>query len=102
MTINERCVPSTEFEWKRVKKVKLPPGGGRAAAGGTTIAEEGASPTERRQPKGTQWLAVTYLGGAQCRYRLQIGKHVVWLDGGMTLHDALSAVRDARPKGKRD
>lgn len=82
---------STTIAGKTEKVSKLPPGGGRAGAAGTTSprrASEASDPP--RYPKGTQWVAVTYVGGSDPKYRLQIGKRVRWVSGLLTLHDAIS------------
>lgn len=84
---------STTIAGSIAKKAKLPPGGGRAAAGGTARARRGSAATDPLTlPKGTQWLAVTYVGGSDPKYRLQVGKRVRWVSGLLTLHDAVSCV----------
>lgn len=72
---------------------KLPPGGGRAAAGGTPGRRRGSGATDPAvTPKGSVHVTVTYLGGGNLRYRLQVGKRVRFVEGLLTLHDALSCV----------
>ena len=90
LTLDNGCDTSTVFLWKKVKKSKLPPGGGRAAAGGTSGPKSPASERDSAaMPKGTQWLAVTYLGGSQCKYRVQFGKEVRYVEGFIQLVDVM-------------
>lgn len=103
MTVNDGCDTSTIFEWKRIKKSETPPRRGRAAAGGSITAPGTAEGGEQRtQPKGTKWVAVTYLGGPECRYRLQCGKEVRYVSGVLALVDVLSFLREEkRPRRGR-
>lgn len=75
------------------KVSEAPPRRGRAAGGGTiSRGTPKAGPTTGKLPKGTVWVAITYLGGPNCRYRLQIGKVVRYVEGLQCLHDAVSCV----------
>lgn len=95
MTIPERCDTSTTVAGFTEKLSKLPPGGGRAAAGGSAKPKRAKGLADpAKTPRGTVWVAVTYLGGANLRYRVQMGKTVRFVTGLHALHDVLTALAD--------
>lgn len=88
---DEHPFPSTTFAWRRVKIDPPPKATGHSAS---KASPSGRRATKRRsmqmrEARELHLIGVKYRGGPSCFWELTYGAHVIRVDGGIALHDAL-------------
>lgn len=89
------CSGSTTWEWKLCR---VRPSSARTPESvGAAVRVPGSSP----DPRKAHWVKVTYLGGSEAWWQLELDGVLHRVPGHLCLHDAMSAVLRGKYRARR-